>query len=58
MLHKIYTACFELCQGADASLPLREKTAEEVTDIIGEYDKHGRVFESTCIAQLKINYDQ
>lgn len=58
VVHKIYTACFELCQGADASVPLSEKTVEEISDIIGEYDKHRKRVESICIAQLKINYDQ
>ena len=57
VVHKIYTACLELCHLKDISLPLGQKTCNEISSIIAEYDKHKQVFECTCIAQLKITHE-
>ena len=56
--HKIYTTCVELCQSTAAVLPLSIKTPDELSNIIDEYNKNKKIFESTCIAQLKINHEQ
>lgn len=52
VVHKIYMACLELCQGP---LPLSEKTTAEVEKIVREYHSHRKVFVATCIAELKIS---
>ena len=58
VIHKIYTGCLELCQATEVALPLSEKTADDISNIIIEYDKHKKVFESTCTAQLQISHKQ
>ena len=54
-VHEIYLSCVELAQALDIYQPLGPKRAEEITKIMDEYESHRKVFEATCIAQLKIN---
>ena len=51
----LYSSCVELAQVLELSLPLGPKTAENISEIVTEYDHNREVFEATCIAQLKIN---
>ena len=51
----IYLSCVELAQVLDISQPLGPNTTEEISKILDEYESHRKVFEATCIAQLKIN---
>ena len=57
MIEKIYTACLELCHVNDITVPLGQKTCNEISSIISEYDKNREIFESTCIAQLKVTHE-
>ena len=57
IIHQLYLTCFDLMQEMDPSWPIAKKSMEEITKIVKEYDQHRRVFEATCIAQLKINID-
>ena len=49
MIEKIYTACLELCHFNDITVPLGQKTCNEISSIISEYDKNREIFESTFI---------
>lgn len=54
-VQKIYLSCVELSQILDISQPLGPKTIEDVSKIVDEYERYRKVFEATCIIQLKIN---
>ena len=54
-VQKIYLSCVELAQVLDISQPLGPKTLEDISKIVDEYESYRKVFEATCIAQLKIN---
>ena len=57
-IQKLYSTCVELAQILDGSLPLGLKRDSDISQIVDEYETHRRVFEATCIAQLKINLKQ
>lgn len=54
---KLYHTCLDIMQSIDSSLPISQKNTEEIGKIVNEYDRHRKVFEATCIAQIRINID-
>ena len=55
IVQKLYLSCVELTQVLELSIPLGPKTLEDISKIVDEYERHRKVFEATCIAQLQIN---
>ena len=51
----IYLSYVEVAQSLDIPEPLGPKTSEELSKIMDEYEANRKVFEATCIAQLKLN---
>ncbi len=55
-VHAVYIVCTELTGVLKVSWPLGWKNDRELNLILSELEKNKRVFESTCITQLKINF--
>ena len=55
IVQKFYLSCVELTRVLELSIPLGPKTLEDISKIVDEYERHRKVFEATCIAQLQIN---
>ena len=58
IIQQLYMTCLDLMQVMDPSLPISTKSIEEIIKIVNEYDRHRQVFQATCIAQVKINFDK
>ena len=55
IIQQLYMTCLDLMQVMD---PSPTKSIEEIIKIVNEYDRHRQVFQATCIAQVKINFDE
>ena len=58
IIQQLYMTCLDLMQVMDPSLPISTKSIEEIIKIVNEYNRHRQVFQATCIAQVKINFDE
>ena len=58
IIPQLYQYFLELMQAIDNSLPIGAKTVAEISDIVTEHEKNRQVFEATCIAQVKITFNQ
>ena len=51
----LYTACMEVAEAMEFSLPLGPKTSLEISQVVDEYDRNREVFEAICVTQHKKN---
>ena len=55
VVHMLYSSCVELVQALEIHVPLGQKTSEEISKVIKEYECNLKVFEKKCVTQLQIN---
>ena len=55
-IHALYTSSVELSSALDLHLPLGEKSIEQISIILKEYNDIMIIFRATCVSQIKINH--
>ena len=54
-VNMLYTLCIEVAQALEMHLPLGQKSSDDVSKIILEYEHNLKVFEAMCITQFQSN---
>ena len=55
-IHAVYLSCTELSHALELSLPLGPESKNDLDIVLKEYNRNIKIFEATCVTQLKINF--